>query len=156
MFEALKHNFAIDGIPPRFPFHIAHCSNLMLFGIVSKGLIADTRRLDAMPSLEVKAPAFVQSVDDAAEYFAGMLRAEVGAERMTALREFFADAPEEFAPHEITLPGNKWAGEVLFGLAFSYATGGRDWVEGENAADDAFMVAVWEVFAEKFFAAVEA
>lgn len=156
MFEALKHNFAIDGMPPRFPFHIAHCSNLMLFGIVSKGLIADSRRLDAMPSLEVKAPAFVQSVDDAAEFFAGMLRAEIGVEALDALRKEFAAAPDEFAPHEITVPGDRWKAEVLFGHTFSYATGGRDWVQGVSAEDDAFMASVWEVFAEQFFAAVEA
>lgn len=147
------YNFTISAIPAGLRFFRADCVALDVFGDVSLGITRDALRLGGMPSLTVEAPRFVQSVDDAAEYFAGLLRAEVSPERLASLREFFAGCPDEFAPHEITLPGDRWIGEKAFGLAFQYASGGRALIDGESQADDAFAAAMWEVFAEAFFAA---
>lgn len=162
----MQTRFSVSEIPAGARFYTAYDTNLMLFGLVSMGIKRDAFRLEQFPDLaahvaeaavaRANAPRFVQSVDDAAEFLAGLYEAEVGAERMTALRKAFAAYPDEFAAYSIQLPGDAWIGEKCFDLAFAYATGGRDFEIGKSADDDLFAAAMWETFAEAFFAKVEA
>lgn len=140
-------------VPDGVRFYQAYCAVFDLFGLVSMGYERDRLRLAGMPVLlSEPRPRFVQSVDDAAEYLAGLLKAEVGAERLADLRRAFASCPDEFAAYEITLPGDNSVGEKCFALAFEYASGGRALVMDVDKDDDLFAVALWEVFAEAFFA----
>lgn len=133
-------------------FFRAHCTRLDLFGLVSSGIRADALRLSYMPDLlkPQRGPLFVKSVDDAAAYFTGLLKAEVSPERLAALREFFSACPDEFTPDEITTPSDRFVGRNAFELAIDYATGGRSYREVADADDD-FAAAVWQTFAETFF-----
>ena len=159
----MKTNFAIAGIPAGFRFYQAYDSNLMLFGWVSMGIKRDALRLSYMPDLaatlaEAAAgnqpePRFVQTVAEAAQYMAGLIRAEISADSLSIMRQTFRACPEDFAPYSFGNVVDAIACERAFALAFEYASGGRALDLGADAADDEFAAAIWDAFAADFLAA---
>ena len=152
MFHPTALNFSTI-VPDGVRFYQAYCAVFDLFGLVSMGYERDRLRLAGMPVLLAEPrPRFVQSVDDAAEYLAGLLKAELGTKRLAEIRRTFASCPDEFAIYRFGDRCESFTCREAFGQAFQYASGGRELIEHENETDDLFAVALWEVFAEAFFA----
>lgn len=152
----MQANFAIAAIPAGLRFHIAHDSNLMLFGWVSCGILRDAMRLEAMPDLAVKAPGLDKTAEEAGEFMFGLLKAEVGDKGLERVREMAADYGDEFGPFHIISDSSRYFGEQLLTEAFAYARAGRDLILGGDAGDDDFAASIWDAFAARVVASGEA
>jgi hypothetical protein len=148
----MQFNFSVADIPQGLRFHLVQDANSMLFGIVSKGIKADYFRLGDVSALPVwavlphAAPAFVKTAEEAAAYMLGLLRAEIGLEGIERLQRMADEYGEDFAPGSIMSGDSRWLGEQMLALAFEYASGGRELMDGETEADDVFAGAIFDAF----------